>query len=237
MKRLTSAYATNEKNSGGFSATDKPAGEIMFRRARRHSRRVRLLRVTLPLVLVIGITVTTLVVYYNPLRILVALPAKISGLTVSGTKVTMTEPKLSGYTRDERRYELSANAAAQDVTRMDVVNFEEPRASLEMADGSTVNMRAATGTFDRKANILTLRRDIVLKSTAGYEAHLSQAVVDVREGNIVSDEPVEVTSQQGTLKGNRLEVKKSGEVVRFDGGVTMTLMPESVPGRDPKAPQ
>ena len=237
MKRLTSAYATNEKNSGGFSATDKPAGEIMFRRARRHSRRVRLLRVTIPLVLIIGITVTTLVVYYNPLRILVALPARISGLTVSGTKVTMTEPKLSGYTRDERRYELSANAAAQDVTRMDVVNFEEPRASLEMADGSTVNMRAATGTFDRKANILTLRRDIVLKSTAGYEAHLSQAVVDVREGNIVSDEPVEVTSQQGTLKGNRLEVKKSGEVVRFDGGVTMTLMPESVPGRDPKAPQ
>jgi hypothetical protein len=46
-----------------------------------------------------------------------------------------------------------------------------------------------------------------------------------------------VTSQQGTLRGNRLEVKKSGEVVRFDGGVTMTLMPESVPGGDPKVPQ
>ena len=241
VNRLTSAYSTNENESRGFSAKDKPAGEILFRRARRHSRRVRLLRVTIPIVLVTGIIVTTLLVYYNPLRMLVALPASISGLTVSGTKVTMTEPKLSGYTRDERRYELSAVAAAQDVTRIDVVNFEEPRASLEMQDGSTINMKAATGTFDRKANLLTLRRDIVLKSTAGYEAHLSQAVVDVKNGNITSDEPVEVMSQQGTLRGNRLEVIRSGEIVRFDNGVTMNLLPGNAPGDlrggDPKVPR
>ena len=237
VNHLTSAYATNDKQARGFSATDKPGNEFMFRRARRHSRRVHLLRVAIPLVLVIGIVATILAVYFNPLRVLAKLPASISGLTVSGTKVTMIEPKLGGFTRDERRYELSATAAAQDVLQRDVVNFEEPRASLEMADGSTINMRAATGTFDRKANVLTLKRDIVLTSTSGYEAHLSQAVVDVKNGSIISDEPVEVTSQQGTLRGNRLEVMKSGEVVRFDNGVTMMLMPEGVPGNNPKVPQ
>jgi lipopolysaccharide export system protein LptC len=234
VNRLSSAYSTNQNETRGFSASDRSTSELMFRRARRHSRRVRVLRVTIPIVLVIGVVVTTLVVYYNPLRILVALPASIGRLTVSGTKVTMTEPKLAGFTRDERRYELTAVAAAQDVTKMDVVNFEEPRASLEMADGSTVNMRAAIGMFDRKANLLTLRRDIVLTSTSGYEAHLSQAVVDVKNGNIISEEPVEVMSQQGTLRGNRLEIMKSGEIVRFDGGVTMMLMPENAPSE--KAP-
>jgi lipopolysaccharide export system protein LptC len=245
VTRLASAYATNENETRGFSARDKPAGEILFRRARRHSRRVRLLRVAIPLVLIIGFVATTLAVYFNPLRVLAKLPASISGLSVSGTKVTMIEPKLGGVTRDDRRYELSASAAAQDVLRRDVVNFEQPRASLEMADGSTINMRAAIGTFDRKANMLTLRRDIVLTSTSGYEAHLSQAVVDIKNGNIISDEPVEVTSQQGTLRGNRLEVLKSGEVVRFDNGVTMMLMPEGAPSNvpsnapssDPKVPQ
>jgi lipopolysaccharide export system protein LptC len=29
---------------------------------------------------------------------------------------------------------------------------------------------------------------------------------------------------QGTLNANRLEIVNSGEVVRFDGGVNMTLM-------------
>ncbi len=232
MNRLSSAYSTNQNEPRGFSVPDRSAGELMFRRAHRHSRRVRLLRVTIPIVLVIGVVVTILVVYYNPLRILVALPASIGRLTFSGTKVTMTEPKLAGFTRDERRYELIAVAAAQDVTKMDVVNFEEPRASLEMADGSTVNLRAMIGKFDRKANLLTLRRDIVLTSTSGYEAHLSQAVVDVKNGNIISEEPVEVMSQQGTLRGNRLEIMKSDEIVRFDGGVTMMLMPENGPGPD-----
>lgn len=241
MNRLTSAYATSDKQARGFSATDKPGGDFMFRRARRHSRRVRLLRVAIPLVLVIGIVATTLAVYFNPLRVLAKLPASIGGLKLSGTKVTMIEPKLAGFTRDDRRYELSANAAAQDVLHRDVVNFEEPRASLEMADGSTINMQAATGSFDRKANVLTLLRDIVLTSTSGYQALLSQAVVDVKNGSIVSEEPVEVTSQQGTLRGNRLEVMKSGEIVRFDNGVTMMLIPESAPSktpsRDPKVPQ
>ena len=237
MNHLTSVYATNDKQSRGFSATDKPSGDFMFRRARRHSRRVRLLRVAIPLVLVISIVATILAVYFNPLRVLAKLPASISGLTISGTKVTMIEPKLAGFTRDERRYELSAVAAAQDMLKRDVVNFEEPRASLEMADGSTINMRAATGSFDRKANVLTLFRDIVLTSTSGYEAHLSQAVVDVKNGNIISDEPVEVTSLQGTLRSNRLEVMKSGEVVRFDNGVTMMLMPEGEQSRDPTVPQ
>jgi len=209
----------------------------MFRRARRHSRRVRLLRVAIPLVLVIGIIATTLAVYFNPLRTLAKLPVSVGGVTVSRSGVTMIEPKLGGYTRDERRYELSAIAATQDLLKRDVVNFEEPRASLEMADGSTINMRAATGSFDRKANVLTLNRDIVLTSTSGYEAHLSQAAVDVAGGNIVSDEPVEVISQQGTLRGNRLEVKKSGEIVRFDNGVTMVLMPEGASSGDPKVPQ
>lgn len=241
MNRLASAYATNDKLTSGFPQTDKPSGEFLFRRARRHSRRVRILRVAIPLVLLIGIVATTLAVYFNPLRVLAKLPVSVSGITVTRSGVTMIEPKLGGFTRDDRRYELSAVSAAQDVLKRDVVNFEEPRASLEMVDGSTVNMRAATGAFDRKANVLTLNREIVLTSTSGYEARLSHAVVDIGSGSIVSDEPVEVMSQQGTLRGNRLEVIKSGEIVRFDNGVTMVLLPEgaptSAPAGDPKVPQ
>ena len=36
---------------------------------------------------------------------------------ISGTKLTMQAPKLSGYTRDGRWYELIADSAAQDITK------------------------------------------------------------------------------------------------------------------------
>lgn len=231
MTRLTAAYSTNQNETRGFAVTDRPSSDLVFRRARRHSRRVRLLRILIPIIIIAGLGIATLVVWLNPLRLLSELPVSIGRLTISRSGMVMTEPKLAGYTRDERRYELTANAAAQDLTQTDVVNFEEPRASLEMADGSTVKMQSAVGIFDRKAGVLTLRRGIVVTSTGGYEMRLSQAIIDVRNGNIISDQPVEVKMRQGTLQGNRFEVIRSGEIVRFDGGVTMTLTPEiAAPG-------
>jgi lipopolysaccharide export system protein LptC len=224
--RLTTAYPT-DRESRGFTVTDRPSSDALFRRARRHSRRVRLLRVLIPVVISAALIVSALLIWLHPLRLLTELPVSIGRLTVSGTKMTMTEPRLAGFTRDGRRYELTANAAAQDFARADVVNLEQPRASLEMPDLGKLNMRAAEGIFDRRAGVLTLRRDIMLTTTEGYEAHLSEAVINVRDGSVVSDKPVEVKSQQGTLRGNRLKVLNSGEIVRFDGGVTMILLPSA----------
>ena len=210
----------------------------LFRRARRHSRRVRALRIAIPVVLLAAVAATALAIWFNPLRMLASLPISVSRISLSGNKVTMIDPKLAGYTRDERRYELTATSAAQADGRKDVVNLEEPRASLEMADLSTIKMKASFGVFDRGAGVLTLTRDIVLTSSSGYEVHLSQAVIDIRSGNITSDEPVEVIAQQGTLRSNRLEVTKSGDIVRFDGGVTMVLIPEnSATGGNKATPQ
>ena len=41
----------------------------------------------------------------------------------------------------------------------------------------------------------------------------------MRNGNIVSEQPVEVKMPNGNLNANRLEVTNSGEVIRFDRGV------------------
>ncbi len=223
MNRLSTAYSTDVKNHG-FTATERST-DAVFRRARRHSRRVRLLRVLIPAVLLLAIGVAVLAVLFNPLRFLSELPVNIAGLSISGTRMTMTEPQLSGFTRDKRRYELTANSAVQDLLNADIVNLDEPRASIEMSDRSTIKMQASSGTFDRKEGVLTLRRDIVLTSSAGYEIRLQEAIVDVRTGNIVSTQPVEMGSQHGTLRGNRLEVTKSGEIIRLDGDVILNFTP------------
>ena len=59
-------------------------------------------------------------------------------------------------------------------------------------------------------------------------------MVDIRKGNVVSDHPVEVKMLQGTLNAKRLEIVDSGELVRFDGGVDMTLMLNDPTRRTPK---
>jgi len=194
---------------------------------------VRFLRIAIPTLIVLALGATWLVSWLDPLKVMVRLPIDAGRLVVSGTKLTMEAPKLSGYTRDQRWYELSASAAAQDITKPNVVELHEVRAKVQAEDKSTMFLSARDGTFDRKANVLTLNTDITLKSTTGYEIRLDEAVVDTASGEIVSNKPVEVVlSEQGTLKAERLEVLNSGEIIRFTGNVVMNLTgigPEAAP--------
>ncbi len=198
--------------------------ERAFRAARRHSRLVRILRVAVPLVVVLGAAVTVLITYFNPLRLIGKLPIDPGTLVISGTKVTMEHPRLSGFTHDARPYELTADAAAQDLTKPDIIELKNIHAKVQMQDKNTVTMSAVNGIYDSKGETVKLDHDIVLTSTAGYQGHLSEAMVDVRKGNVVSDHPVELKMLQGTLNANRLQIVNSGDLVRFDGGVTMVLM-------------
>jgi lipopolysaccharide export system protein LptC len=184
---------------------------------------VRFLRIAVPATIVVALGTTWLVSWLDPMKLMVRLPIDAGKLVISGTKITMESPKLSGYTRDQRWYELNAAAAAQDITKPDFVELREVRAKMETEDKSTMFLSAKDGTFDRKTSILTLNNNIKLKSSAGYEVRLDEAVVDTASGEIVSNKPVEVESQQGTIKSERLEVLKSGEVVRFTGNVIMNL--------------
>jgi lipopolysaccharide export system protein LptC len=198
--------------------------ERLFRAARRHSRAVRIFRVAIPLAVLSGIVGMSLVTYLNPLRMLRSLPVNINDLVVSGTKITMEQPRLTGFTRDERAYEVTADAAAQDLTRPNIVELRNIHAKVEMQDKSTMQMTAVAGTYDTKAEMLKLERNIMLSSSTGYKGQMSEAVIDVRKGNVVSNQPVELEMLQGILNASRLEIVDSGALVRFHDGVRMTLM-------------
>jgi lipopolysaccharide export system protein LptC len=157
------------------------------------------------------------------LRIVAKLPNGAGTLTISGTKITMELPRIAGYTRDARAYELSAQSADQDLTRPDSVELKGIAAKVEMQNNAFVEMSAARGLYNTKAEQLHLGESIVLKSSSGYEARLTDALIDMRNGQIVSEEPVDVKLLNGVLNAQRLEVAESGALVRFSGGVAMTL--------------
>jgi lipopolysaccharide export system protein LptC len=208
----------------GFTITGRSDNEDIFRRARRHSRLVRLLRIAAPVTLLALIGGLAFATWLEPLRALARLPVSGDHLVVSGTKITMAAPKLSGFTNDGRKYDLSARAATQDVTNPDVIEFHDITAKFEAPDKTKLDLTALDGVFNRKTGLLTLRRDVLLVSSNGYRVRLNEVRVDTKTSNVVSEQPVEVTMLQGTLNAKRLEVLKSGEVLNFDGGVKMKLI-------------
>ena len=233
---MSAAYGTEPRETRAFRASHRSDHARRFRVAARHSRRVRLLRVGLPIVAVLGCLAVALASWFNPLRILTSLPISIGDVIVSGTKIKMENPKLSGFTRDSRRYDVSAGAASQDLTRPGVIELHDIHASLEMQEKSMMRLVAQDGLFDTKKEELTLEHNIVVTSTNGYEGYLDEAVIDTKNGNVVSEKPVRLKMLNGTVKGNRFELTNSGDVIRFDNGVVVNMKLDNAAGQPPATP-
>jgi lipopolysaccharide export system protein LptC len=198
--------------------------EARFAIAARHSRIVRALRIAVPAAVTLSMAAIVLVSIFNPFRMLLPkLPLDMENLVVSGTKITMESPHMSGYTPDRRPYEVWAKTATQDVTDPDHVELKTLRAKVLMEDQSTVTLDALTGLMDTKQQLLDLHKDIYLQTTTGYEAWLSQAFVDMGKGTVTSDEHVDVKWADGRLSADKLKITGGGEVVRFDGHVVMNI--------------
>ncbi len=68
----------------------------------------------------------------------------------------MEAPRLAGFTKDQREYEVSASAASQDTRNPQFVEMKEISGRMAMQDKSTVTMTAVEGVYDTKADLLTL---------------------------------------------------------------------------------
>ena len=148
MNRVITARA-DQQTARAYWTMGRGDSERAFRAARRHSRLVRILRVAVPACgAARSVIDLVLVTCFNPLRMLTNLPINVGDLVVSGTKITMEQPRLSGFTRDARAYELTADTAAQDITKPDIVELHNIRAKIANAgqelDGDDGDRPAST---------------------------------------------------------------------------------------------
>jgi lipopolysaccharide export system protein LptC len=228
MNSLTVASDVDERVPRVFARAGRADADRAFRAALRHSRHVRILRRAIPLTAAIVVVAGAAFTYVvKPLRGLSGMPVDVGSMVVSGTKIKMNQPRLAGVTRDNRRYDMVAQAAAQDLTKPDMLELQGIDATMEMRDKVIFKTSAKDGLYNTKTEQLTLNHDIVVTSTSGYQAFLNEAVVDVRASKIVSDKPVEVKTATFNISANHMEVSEAGDLIRFGRGVFVTLLLDS----------
>lgn len=192
--------------------------------ARRHSSRVRLLRVALPVgALLLAVSVPAFI-YLSPL-------ANVPGLTLgpislAGSKVKMEGPRLTGFRDDHRPYEVTATAAFQDIRRPNVIELKDMRARLAVDQAGTMaTLQAKGGVFDTGKEQLELSEDIRVATDRGDEAFLKTASVDFKAGKVVSHEAVRLVTSTLTLEAGGIEVSDGGATLTFTGRVRTRLLP------------
>jgi lipopolysaccharide export system protein LptC len=203
--------------------------ERVFRAAARHSRFVRFLRFSIPVGMVVILAILLASTFFNPSRLFPSFPIDPGKFSLSGTKVVMELPRVTGFSSDSQRYEVTARTATQDLTKPDILDLKDVNAQMELKDGQLVTITSPNGVYDTKGELLRLHDHIAVNSTSGYEAHLSEATVNTASGNIVSESPVEVKlPNNGLVNANHLEVMENGASILFGGGVETTVNPDQM---------
>lgn len=201
-------------------------------RAYRHSGRVRAMRRLIP-VAASGSVALLLAYLFNPFA--ATLPGvSVGPVTLAGSKVRMENPRLSGFRQGTRGYEVTADAALQDVRKPSQIELQQMRGHIATDDqGGIARLSAASGLFDTAREALDLKDDIRIWTDKGEEARLRSAAVAFKTGSISSQEPVTVSSPRATVNADTLDVVENGKRISFVGNVHVVIANEDQAEKPP----
>lgn len=199
--------------------------------ARRHSLLVRILRIALPVVSVVGVVVFIVVAYVLP-----DLPAGISASSIDVTHntIVMKDPHVSGFLRGGRTYEVRADRAEQSLENTKVATLDNIVATLGFGNGESAKIVAPHGTYFADTQRILLSDDIDIQSSNGASGKLQSADVDIPTGTMVSDKPLRFQSGGSSISAAGVHVFDKGGHIVFTGPVKVTY---SVPADSKPSPE
>lgn len=202
-----------------FGASQKSTA--VFHAAKRHSIRVRVLKTALPIA---ALAVAVVFSWYTFL----AAPASTVKVELDPSesgKQVMVGPQLKGYTKDKRPFSMVAVRAVQDATQSGVVALEGITGKLPVGDENSAEIDAISGVYDANNGRLQFDDAFTVKTTDGMEAKLGSADVNMANGEMSTDKPVDIRTENAHIRANKMRIEENGKVMVFENDVHLTIEP------------
>ena len=214
-----------QRPDAGVAASEATDAPDAYRAAMRHSRRVRFLRKAIPAFCLAAVAGPVAWGVISPFA-RVGVNVEVGTVSVSGTKLTMESPKLSGFKKDGKAYEVTAVQAVQDVKTPTIVELNRLTSRMEQDAKKYAHLTSDWGRFDQTADRLDLKGNVRVRTDNGYEADLLSALVNTKTGDVVSIEPVVVRSLTAKVTADRMELRENGKHAVFEGRVRSVFVQE-----------
>ena len=146
-----------------------------------------------------GVAYTSLI---KPLRALAKMPDRHrqpGGIRHQDHHAAAAHRRL--HHRQAGQYELTAQAAARDLLKPDVVELQGLHATMEMQNNVSFKTTANNGFYDTKSELLTLEENILVTTSSGYQARAGRS------------------RDRHSRRQDRLGQAGRGEIVRMAGQV------------------
>jgi len=205
--------------------------ELEFRRARRHSATVRVLKLTLPL-MAAGI----LSLYALPSLLKKSIDhgrgtASVRGVALEAGTLKMIEPHVKGVNERGEAYDFTADSATQAAKDADVMYLDAVRGKMTGLDGKVSTLKAPNGVHNNKAEEMTFNNGAVVTRDAGMSAVFQTATAFMKTQTLISRTPVVVRLHESTIHAESMTLHWGESHAIFEGNVRTHI--ERQPAAEP----
>ncbi|RWK60276.1 LPS export ABC transporter periplasmic protein LptC [Mesorhizobium sp.] len=202
-----------------------PARVDAFGIAQRHSRRVRILKLAVPLA---AAAIAVAFPVYSYLAAPGSIQVQADGSAFANGKLVMANPKLNGFTKQKLPYSMTAFRAIQDVTKQGIINLEGIDAKLPISTDNVAAINASHGTYNRDGNTMSLTSDVTITTTDGLAAKFKSVFLDMGKGTMKTNDPVDVSRGGSRITADSMSIQDNGKIVVFENRVRVNIDPASL---------
>ncbi|WP_375607913.1 MULTISPECIES: LPS export ABC transporter periplasmic protein LptC [unclassified Bartonella] len=201
-------------------STRSSFGDV-FKKASRHSRRISILKIFLPFLALVSALVFCWFTFFSVPVTSNSMPLNSEESEVMN--LTILNPKLEGYTRAHEPYWLKAEKAFQDHTHSGIIRLQNITAKAFMGQQRQVFLAAQGGVYDNINGFLQLDKPFTVTTNDGMMAQFISASINLSEGQLKTDQRVNIQRAGLHLAANALQIREKGKNMYFHGGVHLVL--------------
>ncbi|MEL6505168.1 MAG: LPS export ABC transporter periplasmic protein LptC [Pseudomonadota bacterium] len=204
----------------GAAAQANPRSARDFRTARRHSGLVKMMKFILPTCafLIVGAFGTMSAMNFVP-----GIKNIEGTIGLENGQLVMDKPKMAGFDKNERAYEVQAQKAIQDLAKPGIVELKSIDATVPMGTSAFADVVAGSGTYDTRNEKLNLRDQVEVQGARGMNIRLEEADIDMKTGTLISSKPVFVDTEDAKVTADSVTVLEEGKRILFKNRVKMTI--------------
>ncbi len=206
----------------GMAAADKMSDAYAM--AKRHSARVRRLKVALPIA---ATAISLAVIGVSLARTWIPDEVSLQSASIEDGKIVMEKPALAGRNNKGFDYSMNADRALQDISSPNLMTLEKVLAAVPMND-IVAQVVAQEGILDRTTNRLKMTAPFDINLSNGLKARFQSANVDLKAGTMESDQRVDITTKEGSIVAESLRIADNGKTIVFSGQVRARIAASTI---------
>lgn len=148
-----------------------------------------------------------------------AVDLRFAHIGFQGARITIEQPRLVGYQKDGRAYELKARVGVQDIHKPDIFELQGLEARLDTGKGLPILLTSAEAVYDGKQDRAELSNGVRISDEKNYDLRLESATMDFKASRLNSENPATLKLECCDVDGKSVELAQADSRVTFTGAV------------------